>query len=138
MFKKWKAARKLARFRQDNPRQNVDVNGNIIIDECHMVCFVNDEYPAEHKMLGLVDATSTWMFRHASTQEAMRWMDRRSNPIIFGVGSTYEIERILKSGYLAPEVATSYFAGEIVAICIGPVWNSRLSEYRLYEKITYE
>jgi hypothetical protein len=138
MFKRWKAARKLSKFRNINPRQNIDESGNVIIDECHMVCFINDEYPPEHQMLALTDAASTWMFKYASTQESMKWNERRSNPVVLKVGSSYELERILKSGYLATNISTSYFAGEIVAICIGPVWNSRLEEYRLYEKITYE
>lgn len=138
MFKRWKARKKLQNYRRDHPRQNIGPDGNVILDESHIVCFINDEYPEEHKMLALIDVASKWMFRYGSTQDAMRWDDRKSNPVILKVGSSFELERIIKSGYLNPQITTSYFAGELIAFCIGPVWNSRLDNYNLYEKITYE
>lgn len=140
MWKKWRAARKLKKFRKKNPRQNIDPNtGMIIVDESHVVCFVNDEYPLEHISLAVIDATSSWFYTHASARSAMRWWNRRSNPVVLKVPATFEMERLLENPIIPPHRTVSYFAGEPIAICIGPMWNSDLYEYNIpYEIIEYE
>jgi hypothetical protein len=90
-------------------------------------------------MLGVIDATSEWLYTHSSTQQAMRWHARKSNPVVFKVDSDYEMQRLLESPSVPALRTVSYFAGEPIAICIGPQWNSVLSEYNIpYEMIQYE
>ena len=139
MFKRWRAARKLKKFRETHPKQNVDANGNIVIDECHLVCFVNDEFPSEHQMMSVVDATSKWFYSYGSSRDVMRWADRRSNPIIYKAADHYELQRIVQQ--MAPyseNVAVSYFAGELMSLCVGPIWHSRLGDFDSFERVLYE
>ena len=112
MFKKWKANRKLKKFRRDNPKQNIDDNGNVIIDESHLVCFVNEEYPEDHQMIALIDATSKWFYSYGSTQDTLRWANRRSDPIIYKAGDCYDLERIgQQCGIVSDKISTSFFCG---------------------------
>ena len=139
MLKWWKTNRKLAKYRKNNPKKNIDAYGNIIIDECHMVCFVNDDFPTEHQMMGTIDATSKWFSSYGSTSTSIKWHNRKSNPIVFKVANQYELHRVAEQ--MSPhsdKVAVSYFAGELISLCIGPIWSSRIDAFDMFEHISYE
>jgi len=140
MLKKWRANSKLSKFRLNHPKRNVDRNGNVIIDECHLVCFINEEFPSEHQMLALIDVTSQWFYSYGSTQTTLKWGQRRANPIVCKSPDHYELKRIVEqSGAMfSDKISTSFFAGELIAVCVGPVWNSRLDSFERFDKIVYE
>lgn len=136
-IKKNRAKSRLKMWRRQNPPQNLNEDGSVKIDESHVICFVNGEYPFEHQILGAVDAASQWFFIYGSSQQAREWSGRKSDPKIYDIPTAFELHRISQHPF-APNKTVSHFAGELIAVCIGPVWNSRLTEYnRMYKSIKY-
>ncbi len=131
--------RKLKKWKQRNPPNNVHPEtGQPLIDESHVVVFVNEDYPLDYQQVSIIDAVSRWFFTWSSSREAAAWHERKSQPVIYRVSSTKKMHELLHNPYVSNQKTVSYIIDEPVAICIGPAWSSALTGYNdTYERIYY-
>jgi hypothetical protein len=109
-----------------------------LIDVCHIVVFVNEDYPLDYQQVSIIDAVSSWFFTWSSARDTAAWNERKSEPIIYKVSSTKKMLEILHDNQYTPRKTVSYITSDPVAICIGPAWSSGLTGYNdSYERIYY-
>lgn len=132
--------RKLKKWKKQNPPNNINPKtGEKLLDESHIVVFVNEDYLIDFQQVSIIDCVARWFFSWTSSPEAMQWNTRKSEPIVYKVSSTRKMHELINDGAFMPSKKTiSYIAGDPVAICVGPTWSSELIGYNnSYERVYY-
>lgn len=136
MITKWK----LKKWKLSNPSVNINPEtGDKLLEELHVVVFINGSFPKEDQMAALSGCVATWFYNWGSSSVSQQWETRKSTPTVFHINNTEDMENLRKS-INSEKSKKSIFtlAGEPVAICIGPVWTNQISGYNTnYRKLSY-
>lgn len=123
-----------------NPPNNINPKtGERILDESHIVVFVNEDFLIDFQQVSIIDCVSRWFFSKGASVILSQWNNRKSEPIVYKVSSTVKMNELINDNVFTPTDKTvSYIAGDPVAICIGPTWSSELIGYNnSYERVYY-
>lgn len=100
-----------------------------------IVCFVNDEFPLETQMNGVIDATARWFNQYGSKGFAKDWESHPAPPVIYKCPDSDELIS-LNNFLVNTHLVLTSFTGLPLAMCIGPKWSNQLGDYdEMYERI---
>lgn len=136
MVTKWK----LKKWKLSNPSVNINpATGEKLLEELHVVVFINGSFPKEDQMTAMAGCVATWFYNWGSSPISQQWETRKSSPTIFQIKNTEEMNNLRKTINMEKSKKTVFtLAGEPVAICIGPVWTNQIIGYNnTHRKLSY-
>jgi hypothetical protein len=125
-----------------------DAAFNSFTDIYSLVCFVNDDFPAEKQTVHASEAISDFMFVVGHTQDSITWNERkklvgrRENVITYRIPADHmqnlyvEHVNTIRAGKRSPirtvSILTHDGVAYPVAFCLGFLWGSQTDVYKQY------
>ncbi len=147
-----KTQRELIREHLSKVSQSYDVDRdaefNSFNDIYSLVCFVNDDFPADKQNVHVSEAIAEFMFVVGHSQDSINWIERRKlvgrreNTIVFRLPADHmqglytDHIATMRAGKRSPlkTVSIMNYNGVAypVAFCLGFLWGSQSAQYKEY------
>ena len=139
-LKKLIANYRLKKWLVKNPSKNINIKtGQVLLEELRVTVFVNKGFPRDYQLHGVADSCAQWFYHWGSLARSKGYENaqRAGNPTIYVTYDTDEMKKLIEDASLENK-AISYFAGEPLAICIGPMFEAeRMGFNAYYEQLPY-
>jgi len=125
-----------------------DAAFNSFTDIYSIVCFVNDDFPADKQNVHIAEVLADFMFVVGHSQDSIQWIERkkmvgrRENAIVYRLPADHmqnlyvEHINMLRAGKRSPfrtvSIITQDAVAYPVAFCLGFLWGSQSAQYKEY------